>query len=470
MIHRLAALLTISLALAFAPLWPARAGEITEVADAADGDDPFDFELEVGWRRTLQQAKFTRENLQIDSGTGAPDIVDVTELRYRDLRNELLITARAGIFHDLEIHGALPIVFSDEQEIWPAQPLLDAGIQNTTLENRDGVCSNGTIDPSCVERLVEYDTASGENNSYRGGLGDGHIGFTWGLMNDERDAWSPRWNIGADWTFPSGGKRKPTAVSHDPNNPMPVGEKTNYFTFHTALSKDLGRADPYFKLYYRLPFATPEQSFHNCESPDSLADMDVTTPGVQNTCSVGTEWLAAGNNRGGLRPSHVGGVTFGTELLPYIDAKQGVRIALDLQVDTSYHSEGRVFSELSDFLGRTTYIGDFIRFDGTVGLRVRASKYAQFHLLTTFGYDSEHFLTDEPIGRNLKLCINASTGLITDQTSTCSVVNDSIELTRDQVNPEMNPNYDFRWDQPGRRFRIEEISRFGLFIGGEIDF
>ena len=441
------------------------AAEITEVADAADGDDPFDFELEVGWSRTQVQAKITREHLQTNPRTGQPDIVDVTELRYRDIRSQLDITARAGLYKDLELHATLPIVFLDAQAWWPAKPLLDAGLQNSTLYNDEGICPGGQIDAACRGPLFPFTDDTGQNNSYRGGLGDGSVGLTWGIMNDERDRWSPSLNIGFDWTFPSGAKRSPLDVSHSEGDLKPVGLKTHLFSFHIATSKNMGGIDPFLKFYYHLPIANPEQAFHNCEAPDRLADMDDDDPGVQNTCSVGSEWRADGENRGGLRPSHVGGFRLGSEFLPYYDPAQFIRVAIELSFGAAYVSEGRNFSELSDALQRTTWTGDFLRLDGRLGVRVRASRYAQFHVLATLGHDTEHQLTGETIGKDLGYCVGQGGQL--ERRSDCAPV---VDLTPNEVNPERNPNYDFRFDQPGRRFRIEELTRFTIFIGGEVDF
>ena len=155
----------------------------------------------------------------------------------------------------------------------------------------------------------------------------------------------------------------------------------------------------------------------------------------------------------------MGGVSFGAEFLPYVDPARFVRVALQLSFTADYVSEGRVFNELSDALQKTLYGDEFLRISGTLCARVQASRYAKFHLLATYGHETTHFLTGESIGTDLD-----GTGLVelpgidTDP---------AVDVS---PNPEQNPNYDFRYDQPGRRFRVEETTIFRILIVGEVDF
>jgi hypothetical protein len=34
----------------------------------------------------------------------------------------------------------------------------------------------------------------------------------------------------------------------------------------------------------------------------------------------------------------------------------------------------------------------------------------------------------------------------------------------------MNPNFDWRYDAPGRRFRVSEVAIFALSVGGIVQF
>jgi hypothetical protein len=106
------------------------ASELTDVIDALDGDDPYDFTAEIKYTRQLKRAKITREyncrplagdasnpdrETCVDtfnrlSGTVTDpdsrrhgDIVHVKELRYERVTHWLTPTFRFGIWHDLEL-------------------------------------------------------------------------------------------------------------------------------------------------------------------------------------------------------------------------------------------------------------------------------------------------------------------------------------------------------------------------------
>jgi len=430
-----------------APTRAAHAADITDVASSAEKNNPFDLRLEIAWSHDYKQAKITRENQQVDPKTGQQSIVDVTELRYRRVLSQILPTLRIGLYHDLEIHVTLPVVLADDASWWPAA--LKGLPQNSTIHNAGGLCANGQVDASCAGDLFPFTQGSGKNNSFRGGLGDGTLGLTWGILSEKRDKWDPRWNIGFDWTFPSGGKRNPADVSHSSSTLKPVGLETNFFTFSSALSKRIGGADPFLRFWYRLPVPT-NRAYSNCDNPNLLADQNIAQAGVQTTCDV-AYWSKTGKNHAGFRPAHRGGIDFGSEFIPYEDPAEFVKLSIQLSFGAEYISEARGFSELSDALGKLTYTQQYMHFYGTLGFHVQASQYAKFHLLGTFAHDTQHLLTTESVGHDMD-----GTGLV--------------ELTPDKVNPEQNPNYDFRYDQPGRRFIIEETTHFTLYIMGEVDF
>src|SRR4051794_21827384 len=91
---------------------PASAAQITDVADAVDGDDPFDANLEVKFDVTRHSGILTRENFQPPENdpTGAARIVDVKELSFERVRFRVRPRLEIGIFHDLSVFAEWPIV------------------------------------------------------------------------------------------------------------------------------------------------------------------------------------------------------------------------------------------------------------------------------------------------------------------------------------------------------------------------
>jgi uncharacterized protein YaiE (UPF0345 family) len=79
---------------------------------------------------------------------------------------------------------------------------------------------------------------------------------------------------------------------------------------------------------------------------------------------------------------------------------------------------------------------------GLVSFLYRASKYVAVQGQAGYTWESSHLLTGEPLG-------------VADGTNT---------------SPDQNPNFDWRWDAPGRRFRITRDSIFTLQLAGILSF
>src|SRR5688500_6945390 len=95
----------------------ARAAQVTEVADAVDGDDPFDAYLELKFDVTRHSGVLTRENFQPPENepTGTPRIADVQEMQFEHVRFRIRPRLEVGIFHDLSVFAEWPIVIWDQK-------------------------------------------------------------------------------------------------------------------------------------------------------------------------------------------------------------------------------------------------------------------------------------------------------------------------------------------------------------------
>ena len=88
---------------------------------------------------------------------------------------------------------------------------------------------------------------------------------------------------------------------------------------------------------------------------------------------------------------------------------------------------------------------------GLVGLYLRASRFVSLHASGSLATQTAHFLTGESLGRG-------------------GVADTGRDITGATANPDLNPNYDWRYDAPGRRFRFTESSVFGLSVAGVLQF
>ncbi len=89
---------------------PVHAADLTEVADAADEDDPFDANIELDFDFMRHTGLIVRENAQDPGNGGAPRTVRVRELAYERIRFRLTPRAEVGLFHDLAVFAQIPII------------------------------------------------------------------------------------------------------------------------------------------------------------------------------------------------------------------------------------------------------------------------------------------------------------------------------------------------------------------------
>ncbi len=404
-LHTLAALTLLTLAPA------ARAAEVTRVASSADPDDPFDIDITLTYRHAVDRGKITREAL--DPATS--QLIDATELRYT--RTADLPTARVavGLYHDLELHVELPWVLGDDR-VWRN----DAGA-NSSIANEDYDAS-GNACPNCA--IFQLDQTAYHGKAFADML----VGIAWGILSERRDDTKPSWVVGLDVTLPSGTRWDPSTAprSYDKKNPAALGEKIWRYDVWTALSRQFGPVDPYVRLHASFP-ARSGTTYSNCDSAAALAANLPPQPQMEATAQA--DCAAWGDSAAG-KPPRVLGLEFGTELVAYDNRKEEQRVAFDLRVGAEWTSQSRWFNELSDATGKLMHTDAFSTLHALAGAYLRASTNVQLRLHAAFAWRSDHYISGEPLAR--------------------------------PGTPAANPNYDWRYDTVGRRFRVAESTVLDL--------
>ncbi len=153
----------------------------------------------------------------------------------------------------------------------------------------------------------------------------------------------------------------------------------------------------------------------------------------------------------GARLPWVAGLTVGTELIPWEDDAAQQRVAIDVRLFGDYTSSQRFYNELTDASGRIHETSDYLTLGGFFGFYVRASNYVSLHATASIATNTAHWLSGEATGRDGSWAAVGANGLPADPT-------------------QMNPNFDWRYDAPGRRFRISEVAVFQLSFGGTLRF
>jgi hypothetical protein len=443
--RRLLGLVLLTCAAVAAP--SARAADVTRVASSAEPDNPFDLDVTVRYERTQRKAKITREfaDRTADGGLGA--VRDENELWYEQVTNRVVPRLAVGLYHDLELHAELPYVLGDNPS-WKFTGDSERSIERNKLDPNGTPCSTDPNDP-CTAPI--FPVGTGQTVYHGGQLGDLTLGIAWGILSDKRDEYVPSWLVGIDVTAPTARRYDPFAgrVGPDFASPFtssskqaPVGHKVWLYDLQTAISKRMGPVDPYLRAHARLAQKS-SQTYSNCEHAGDPAAAGAFTSVAGANCALPT-W----KDDAAAKPPHVFGLEFGSELVPYEDRVEHQRFAIDLRLSAEYTTQARWYNELTDATGKLMWTDPYVSFKALVGLSLRASSYIQLRAAASLAHDFTHLVSGEPLGKKPADTLAAA----------------------DVNGPAQNPNFDWRYDAPGRRFRVSETSVFDLTVSAVVNF
>lgn len=438
---------------------------ITDVADAADGDDPLDVNLDLRWERTQRKSKITREVVDDTQGR----TINATELYHQRWRHTLTPSIAIGLFHDLEFHASVPYAIHDEQ-YWDYARVDGVYVKDSTSTIET---NNFDADGNSLGENVTRPLLTSPGRVFRGGFLDPTIGLAWGIFNGEREkklpeTWFPHkvrtatWVIGFDYTMPIIDAADPTKANPAepmPNVTLPLGTGAHRFDWWMAMSKRVGIVEPFMKLHYTLP-VTSSQAYDNCDIVGADNDHMVMSTSGQELCnpSAGADY-AFWRGKTGTQFPHVGGILVGTEIIP-VEEENGLRLAIGIQVGAEYTSKGRRFSELSDALKKLTYTDQYFTVDSRLTFDLRVSKWVHFVTTMSLATDTPHFITSESVGKD-------RFGTPEEGKKTSTTPPDG-EVAMGSY--EANPNYDPRMDQPGHRLRVTDVSVFAVSTMLQVNF
>ena len=416
---------------------PVLAAHVTDVADAADEKHPLEVDLDVTFDHSHSDTRITREQ------STAGGILLVDELRHLRTVDELGFRLNVGLWHDLELHVLAPLVVKDQQD-WGYAVVGGTSVEGaSTLKNNhtsiSGCGSPGACDPSAAATPIV--TVPG--TSQRKGLRDPTIGIAWGPVNEQRELklrpelFPPdhpvsTWVVGFDYTLPLGNVDDPSAFVSTTPGTGNEARKAHVFTLWTAFSKRYKVVEPYFKLSASAPVAS-KSAYDNCANPQLLADV------AQANCA------GAWNGQTGYKPPFYGSFWLGSEFVALEDTRSDQRLSFDVRGTVDYHGPGRDYSQITDALGKLTYVDEYMTVTGQLGLYGRLARWLHARVYGTIGFDTAHIITHEDIGDDKdhdgKITLSAGSG---------------------RPAPDQNPLYDFRLDQVGRRLRAEPSLIWGI--------
>jgi hypothetical protein len=447
---RLGAIVAFTLAFA----GPAGAAEIARVASRGEPGNPFDMHVEIRWDRFEESARITRERA---SGNGV--VQDGDELRFTRTVNALVPRVAIGLAEDLDLHFEWPYVLADDRA-WrfgivngaPTGGVPPYSSIETNDVDASGAACTVDLDPVVPGTNCALFPVAPSTTVYHGGkAGDLKVGVSWGIFNDRKDPTKPFWLAGVDVTFPTAALHDPAAGRGTnwmspysaPGKPGPFGEKVWKWDFFTVMSRRMGPIDPYVKAHATV-MRKSSSTYSNCDHAAELATVSATNPVAQ----MNSEAIAACADSGRASDAEarlpwVTGLTVGTEIVPYEDAREQQKVSIDVRLTGDYTSSQRFYNELTDASGKLHHTEEYLTLGGFLGLYLRASKYVSLTASASLATNTAHYLTGEAPGRDGSGSTAAG---------------------------QLNPNFDWRYDAPGRRFKISEVSIFEVSFGGVLTF
>lgn len=412
----------------------------TDVIDALDGEDPFDLNVTIGYRRSQTSADIQRESNRDEArdARASANYVDIAE--HNRLVNTLELGLDVGIYHDLAFYGRVPIVLSDDRRLSSpdGRTATDA---NTDLRV---MLPDGT--PSQLF-TVPFESPT------RSGIGHIELGLAWAIFNQHRDPEYPTWVIMAEGHLGVGEEMAPCEAGTDCDGGISRG--THALRLETRASHRFRYIEPYAGLAFHVEFpAGAEKAF---EPGGELA-------GFMNTL-----------------PPRVGEFTVGMAVIPWEQRARWQRFVIDLRLQGAYISEGHSYSPLYDALGTSdspyltmpsnecadpssspdcrpveftglTDTQSHGRIGGRVALEMQAARYVHFELGAGLFYTSPYLATfADACNPN----ISPDDGDLRKGTCRSGII---------------NPHHRSVIDLPGNRFRVDSALTFDFFASATAQF
>ena len=368
------------------------------------------------------------------------------DLAFRQSRHTITPHLDVGIYHDVFLTIALPVVVAQSRELDLA-PGVDRASSSTIVDGFVPAAGYDAQDPT---------VPPGGDTVFRGvvrhGIDQLHLGLGIAPMNQARDATKPTWKLGAEALIAIG-----SVMKFDPSAPSSnteVGYGVDELRLWTSFDRRLGWAEPWVELWWQAPIAVTKDSlFQN--------------PGFGST-----------NTGKGMQA----GAKFGVEATAYDDPASHDHVGLELGGKAIAHFEGRDYSEMWEVFANnpalaldadpttpgvqaTPYPGvsnieQYLETRATAAVRARIGPHVRFAATFELMWETDHAITFAAAGVDLPTCSATVT-------SHCETDNNNV------VNPgtaEVNPLHNDKIDLVGHRYLSED--NFGITVGvqGEVLF
>lgn len=421
----------------------------TEVLDAFDDLDPWDFNIEVNYKYNYQDTKLKREyycNADKDGDTNCQydkmknnGVVNANNFKYKKQEHIITPKLRFGLYKNVELSFALPIYISSTRTLdfdptaRDAASKDDAGlvIPNPThngagntfwnLKRTGGqdiffpykyekmndkfntVPMTDDSDNVIANRYTNDDEDFNALNYTRAGLKTLDIALKWGILDNDRDNTDPSWVVGVEYKIALGSidQYSQKKLNEIGNRDAPTGTPYSKTDVKNMLTHKIDLSNNSMKDgVHWLRFNTALSKRYAFVSP--VFEFWYEKPFV-----FGNSIFKSNANREYYKPGAKFGFTVATDFIPWerytrdsvTDMKNVLaEFSVSLGANFSHHMKGMELSEISDYIGLTTVVSDYSTLSAFLDLSFMPTKYIRITTGFNAGYVTDHLITGQSNG------------------------------------------------------------------------
>ena len=436
---------------------PLAAGPDSEVASAFDPGDPYDIHVSLDYQVTSRRSAIRRELTGAPGADPEGPMPLVKDLVFAGTRHELVPRVEIGVFTDLALTLALPVVVRDSRRLEFDQR---ADSCDFAPNPRDATCidaSNSTTVASGLLPEGGFDAGDpggdGGGDAFRGvnrsGLDQLHVGVVWAPLNQERDASKPTWKAGSELRLSLGDVM--AYDGDDPSGETGVSRGFHELRLFTSMARRVGWAEPTFEIWWLTPLSTRRGA--------PLDDLD------RNFGSGRT----ASQQRAGGR--------FGVEATAWKSRTGPARVAIQLGGELEALFEGRAYTDMWEVFahaGHAPTTGPLILDADPVAQGRQAISHPGVSSVENYLTGAVRLGVDAAVTDLVR--VDAGFRLGWEQSHLISFAGagqDSADDENEVVDPlseEVNPFHVPLIDGPGHRYRVDDAATYALSLGVRVLF
>lgn len=432
---------------------PALASPESEVTSAFDKGDNIDVHLSLQYRVRYRHGAAKRELAGLAGTDPDGPVPVVKDLVFTHVRHLLVPRLEVGVFHNVSITAALPVVLSDTRRldfdqradpcVYPggsATPTCVNADNSTTIA--DGLLPQTGFDADNPSAGFDPDQATIFRGPTRRGLDQLNLGLTWAPMDQAHDPTKPTWKIGAEMRLSVGKVMRFDRA--DPSSSTGVSRGVHEVRLWTSMDRRLGWAEPFFEAWYMATVGV--RSGAPLEDPSPHFGARQTGPQQTAGGRFGFDaiaWEAPGDHRLDLRMA--GRLDAFFDGRGYSDLWELFAYAGDAQASgpLTLDADPTVTGVQAVSHPGVSNIENFLRLGGQAGIDAHLGPRVRLDLGMTLTWEQPHLISFAEAG--------------VDGSDSDDVV--------DAGTREVNPLYAPLIDQVGHRYKVDQVLMVGGYAG-----